>query len=131
MSFLKFSHSGQYVNMARVDPRMFTPGSPVRFTEKNTLAISLMAISVQESFLRSPGSFGNTTNIPVYKITGHPFPQEYRRDVSLWCSLLGYEDETKVVGPVGPYGVTFQTKTAPKSGTQSQRLYLSPFLRVM
>ncbi|KAM6502797.1 hypothetical protein JOM56_002774 [Amanita muscaria] len=116
VAFLKFSRSGRFINMARSDPSLFTRGSPVKFAGKNTFPVSLMAVSVQESFIRSPGLYGNSTTIPVYKITGHPFPQEWRRDVLLWCSLLGYED-TEVAGPVGPLGVTFQTKTPSKTGT--------------
>ncbi|KAM6491252.1 hypothetical protein JOM56_013491 [Amanita muscaria] len=99
LAFLKFSCSGHFVNMARSDPSLFTRGSPVKFAGKNTFPVSLMAISVQESFLRSPGLYGNSTTIPVYKVMGHPFPQEWHRDVSLWCSLLKLED-TEVAGPV-------------------------------
>lgn len=109
--------------MARVDPALLTPGSPVKFAGKNTFPVFLMAISIQESYLRSPGQFGNSATIPVYKITGHPFAQEWRRDVSLWCSLLRFEEGTDVAGPVGPLGVTFQTKTPLKSGTASQCSY--------
>jgi hypothetical protein len=125
VAFLKFSCSGVFVNMARVDPALFASGSPVKFIGKNSFPIGLMAISVQESFLRSPGLFGNSTTIPVYKVTGHPFAQEWRRDVSLWCSLLGFDEDMEVAGPVGPLGVTFQTKTPSRSGTASQSS--SPF----
>lgn len=126
LAFLKFSRSGVYVNMARADRALFSPGSPVKFIGKNTFPIALMAISVQECFLRSPGLYGSSMTLPVYKITGHPFPQEWRRDVSLWCSLLGFEEGVEVAGPVGPIGVTFQTKTPSKTGTMSQSL--RPFL---
>jgi hypothetical protein len=126
LAFLRFSRSGVYVNMARADRALFLSGSPVKFVGKNTFPIALMAISVQECFLRSPGLYGSSTTLPVYKITGHPFPQEWRRDVSLWCSLLGFEEGIEVAGPVGPLGVTFQTKTPSKTGTMSQGL--GPFL---
>lgn len=122
-AFLKFVRSTVYVNMARVEPAIFSravtdpallsKGSLVKFKALDRFPIGLMALSVRECFLREPGPFGSSGNqsLLVYKITGHPFPQEYRRDVSIWCSLLGFEANNDIVGPIGPNGVTFQTKT--------------------
>ena len=106
--------------MAHADPALFMSRSPVKFTGKSMFPVSLMAISIQESSLWTPGLFGNSLTIPVYKVTGHPFTQEWRRDVSIWCSLLGFEEEMEVAGLVSPLGVTFQTKTPLKAGNASQ-----------
>lgn len=129
VSFLKFVRANVYVNMARADPAIFAKaasdavlmpkGSLVKFKGIDKFPVGLMALSVRECFLREPGVYGSSGNssLSVYKITGHPFPQEYRRDVSLWCSLLGFDPNTDIVGPVGPSGITFQTKTPSKSSS--------------
>lgn len=123
VQFLKIAQVGVYVNMARANPTLFAQPETdpalvpknmiVKFEGKETFPVGLMALSVQASYLREPGTFGNSS-IPVYKLVGIPFSQEYRRDVSLWCSLLGF-DTTEVIGPVGADGITFQTKTPSKS----------------
>lgn len=137
-AFLKFTRTGVFVNMSRANPEIFSPavsdssllmkGSVVKFKAIGKFPIGLMAISVQESFLKEPGVYGasGNSNLSVYKITGLPFPQEYRRDVSLWCSLLRFDADSDIICPVGPNGISFQTKTPSRaSNTQCSCLVIA------
>ena len=79
-----------FVNMAYANLALFASGSPVKFVGKNSFPVSLMVISIQESFLRSPGLFGNSATIPIYKVTGHPLHRNgnamYYCGVPFWGS---------------------------------------------
>ena len=113
--------SGQFVNMARVHPELLSSGNPVRIKKTNVLAIGIMALSVQDSFLRSPGKFGTTT-LDAYKIAGFPLAQEWRRECSLWGTLLPFPKPI-ISGPVGSNRVSFYTRTPSKANAAQSKLF--------
>ena len=75
-------------------------GTPDQF------AVSIMGIHVTESHLYSPIIAGPG---PVHKIVGLPFCQEYRWDIMLWGTKLGFP-EGGLNGSVGANGVGFLTR---------------------
>ena len=124
LDLLRFMSAGQFLNMAHIHPNLLTKSSPVHWAAKNTLTVGLMGITIQESHLRTPSSLGNTSH-DVFKITGYSFPQEWCRDASMWAMLLGFQD-MEIVGPVGPKGVSFHTRTPAKvSGLMNPSAFLS------
>ena len=91
-----------------------TKSNPVRLTHGNALAVGIMPLLVQQSFVRDPTQGPNSKN--VYRITGLPFSQDIRWDLSLWGLKLGFTD---IRGPVGALGISFQSRyqsTTPPPG---------------
>lgn len=128
---LRFTSAGQFVNFARIHPKLLAKGSPIHWAGRNSLAIGVSVLTVQDSFLRTPGLFGSSTTLKVYKLTGFPFPQEWRRESSLLPALLGFSDGN-VIGPISQNGVSYNTKMPSKfvSHNNGQSLVLRepPFI---
>ena len=67
-----------------------------------------MPLLVQESSLQTPTQ-GGTERKNVYKLTGLPFAQEFRRDLALWGLKLEFID-LDIAGPIGSMGISFSSR---------------------
>ena len=105
---LRFTASGQFVNFCRIHPNLLTQSNPVKLANGNALAIGVMPLLVQASFVRNHTQ-GGAGQSNVYKLTGLPFPQEFRQDLALWGLKLDFVDED-IGGPLGALGITFSSR---------------------
>ena len=102
-----------YFNFARIDPGAVIIASgggttkTLKIAGTERFAIGIMPIRVTKSFLYE-GVQVASRGI-VHKITGLPFCQEYRRDVSMWGTKLEFPPGG-LHGSVGDLGVSFQTR---------------------
>jgi hypothetical protein len=105
---LAFSHSGQYLNTARVDPKqVYAEDSQLKIVSTRQLAIHVMTGYLAKSFLVTPGAAGPSLNPwTVHKVTIAPFTQDMRRDTSFWGMLLDFH---VIASTSGPLGFTFTT----------------------
>ena len=100
------------MNTARVDPALLTvENSRIRIrTDKNssTMAICVMTGTLTESFVIEACEAGpRNAPYPIHKVTIAPLEQDWRRDVSLWGSLLNFN---VIVGMYSEYGFGFSTR---------------------
>jgi hypothetical protein len=112
---LAFSHSGQYLNTARIDPKqVYAEEGRLKIVSTRQLAIHVMTGYVAESFLVTPGTAGPSLNPwTVHKITIAPFTQDMRRDTSFWGMLLDFH---VISSSSGPLGFTFTTRPEDPNG---------------
>jgi hypothetical protein len=115
---LKFTRAERYVNMARINPDLLVEGNTIKFTDSNSIAIGIMALVVKESHIRIPTN-SNVGN-PIYRLTGLPFAQEWRRDISVWGMKLRF-DNCDITGPVSSSGISFQTRPAKNQSGQIRK----------
>jgi hypothetical protein len=109
---LLFKQAGRFVNTARIDPAVLKYGSPVILAgTDDTLAIGIMGILVRESHIITGTRMGNETGSLVRRLTGLPFAQEWRRDISVWAHKLQFTRQDAIPAYVSEEGITFQTRT--------------------
>lgn len=108
ISGLTFVRAGNYINMARVDPKVLSvENHRLRITESNAPACGIMVGLIQDCSLIAVSSGGSATqSYNVHRVTIAPAPQEFRRDVSLWGQLFGFE---QISGPLVAEGFSFLT----------------------
>ncbi|TFK63283.1 hypothetical protein BDN72DRAFT_862230 [Pluteus cervinus] len=123
---LKFIKHGRFVNAARAPPDIyetFVPANAKNLRAKirgvDGHAIFIMIWGVYESYIKQATQ--EFRDKDVHGLHLAMFPQEYRRDISVWCSIFG---ELEYVGPVDESGhMRFLTRakmdqtTSPHAGT--------------
>jgi hypothetical protein len=111
LQMLLFKQAGRFVNTARIDPAVLKSGSPVTLAgTQDTLAIGIMGILVRESHIITGVRFNDTGSL-VRRLTGLPFAQEWRRDISVWARKLQFTRQDSIPAYVSEEGITFQTRT--------------------
>ena len=105
---LHFMASGQFVNFCQIHPNLPTQSNLVNLANRNALAISIMPLLVQASFVQhhTQGGVGKSD---VYKLTGLLFSQEFRQDLVLWGLKLDFVDED-IGGLLGSFGIAFSSR---------------------
>ncbi|TFK61820.1 hypothetical protein BDN72DRAFT_863310 [Pluteus cervinus] len=123
---LKFIKYGRFVNAARAPPDIyetFVPANAKNLRAKvsgvDGHAIFIMIGGVYESYIKKATQ--EFRDKDVHGLHLAMFPQEYRRDISVWCSIFG---NLEFVGPVDENGhMRFLTRakmdqpTSPQAGT--------------
>jgi hypothetical protein len=67
-----------------------------------------MTGTVTESFLVATADAGpRYSPYPIHKITIAPLEQDFRRDVSVWGTMFGFN---AVAGAISEYGFSFATR---------------------
>ena len=99
------------MNFARIGPDslIIAPAGNARalkMADADKFAVGIMPITVTESYLYS-GVMGGPGL--VQRVTGVPFCQEYRRDVSIWGTKLEFPPEGLRTS-VGSAGISFTTR---------------------
>lgn len=101
--------------MARLHPRLLRcVGNRIRLAGDNINAVGVMNVVIQDSCLLQTGTTGMANT--VHKIVGAPFSQEWRRDISVWGLILGFDS---VSGGYDHNGITFATRKLDEANTES------------
>lgn len=127
-----FVKSGQYVNFARIPPALLAavsyhaPNSAknmdsassskqspdarktIRWAhDQGQVAVGIMPVVVDSCEVINPAWVGKNPAYRIRRISALPFPLSWRRDQSLWGTLLNFDD---IPGTVSPSGIAFQTQ---------------------
>ena len=126
---LVFVRSGSFVNTCRVNPEVLIVESGVmKIAGTKSTAVGIMLGMVSECFIAEAIMAGpNLSPYPVHRISIIPFPQEMRRDTSVWGKVFQFSE---MAGPVNSNtGITFSTRKkwdpSTASPTKSGNLFMS------
>jgi hypothetical protein len=112
---LVFSHSGQYLNTAHVDPKqVYAEDGQLKIMSTWQLTIHVMTGYLAESFLVMPGAAGPSLNPwTVHKVMIAPFTQDMRQDTSFCGMLLDFHI---IASTSSLLGFTFTTRPEDPNG---------------
>jgi hypothetical protein len=116
---LLFVRSGCHVNTSRIDPKALVVDGEkkgngpkigvMKLADTKQMAIGVMVGVLTECALVEPAMIGsNISPIPIWKVMIAPFPQEMRRDTSVWGQVFGFKN---IPGAISDLGFSFSTCT--------------------
>lgn len=113
---MKFKQAGQYVNMSRVEPSLFTKitttapwGEKMRFNADptTTFPIGIMIVQVEDCQVIKPGFVAIGDGWHVRRIIGLPFNIIWDYDLEVWGTVFGFE---RIMAPVSIQGIQFSSQ---------------------